>query len=218
MQPAILLLPACALSFLPPTQLARRVPAPQLSIAEPTATAPGAIFSDTRGNLAALDEEKMLAAQQFPLAPDELIVKAKDFIEADYGGADTSWLADEFEFVGPFVGPLTRQQYLDALGGNLNPSQGFPDLVGRQFGFCADPVEPGRVWWITRPTGTFQNTFFGADPDGRRIETPPQGMGCVFNTEGKVVKINVGAVIDRTSGNTGGLGGLFGFLWFVVRA
>merc|ERR1719387_361248 len=68
------------------------------------------------------------------------------------------------------------------------------------------------------PEGTFTEPFFGAEPDGRCIETPPQAMGLVFTREGRVSKINVGAVMDRTSGNTAGLGGLFGFLWFVGKA
>ena len=160
----------------------------------------------------------MLAAQDFPISPDELIARTKDFIESDYGACDFNLLADDFQFVGPFVGPLTRAQYLEALGGKLNPSAGFPDLSGRQFGFTADPIEPGRVWWVTRPSGSFTKPFFGAEPDGRRIETPPQAMGVVFSASGKVTKINVGNVIDRTAGNTGGLGGLFGFLWFVGKA
>jgi len=188
------------------------------SVSMVTAAPPPTQLADQRGSLALLDAEAMLAAQQFPLSPDELISKAKEFISADYGAADTSKLADDFQFVGPFVGPLTKQEYLDALGGNLNPSDGFPDLIGRQFGFTADPVEPGRVWWITRPVGTFTKPFFGAEPDGRRIETPPQSMGLVFRPDGRVSKINVGAVIDRTSGTTAGLGGLFGFLWFVGKA
>ena len=200
-------------SAVPAVRLATR-----LSARHASARLVETLYADTRGNLAALDADAMLSAHAFPLSPDELVSKAKDFIEADYGGSDTSWLADDFVFVGPFVGPLTRQQYLDALGGNLNPSEGFPDLVGRQFGFTADPVEPGRVWWITRPVGTFSKPFFGAEPDGRAIETPPQAMGVVFNAAGRVAKINVGAVMDRTSGNTAGLGGLFGFLWFVGKA
>jgi len=175
-------------------------------------------YKEQRGNLAEVDADAMLAAQSFPISADHLIAKAKDFIASDYGADDTDMLAADFQFIGPFIGPLSRQQYLDALGGNLNPSAGFPDLVGRQFGFHADPIEPGRVWWVTRPIGSFTKPFFGADPDNRRIETPPQAMGVVFNTEGRVSKINVGAVMDRTSGNTGGLGGLFGFLWFVGKA
>lgn len=192
-----------------------------LSVTEPivtTASAPATVLKEERGNLAVLDDDAMIASQGFPLAPEVLIAKAKDFIAADYGADDISMLADDFTFVGPFVGPLTRQQYLDALGGNLNPSQGFPDLIGRHFGFTVDPVQPGRVWWVSRPTGTFTKPFFGADPDGRRIETPPQAMGVIFNEAGQVLQINVGAVMDRTAGNTGGLGGLFGFLWFVGKA
>ena len=177
-------------------------------------------YKERRGNLAELDADAMLAAQSFPISAVDLIVKAKDFIASDYGSDDPdgSQLAADFQFVGPFVGPLSRQQYLDALGGNLNPIFGFPDLVGRQFGFHADPIEPGRVWWVSRPTGTFTKPYFGVDPDNRIIEAPPQVMGVVFNTQGRVSKINVGAVIDRTSGNTEGLGGLFAFLWFVGKA
>ena len=195
------------------------VPIPvQRSRTHPMMMASPITLADERGNLALLDEKAMLDAQHFAFTPEDLIAKAKDFIAADYGADDTSMLADDFTFIGPFVGPLTKQQYVEALGGNLNPSEGFPDLIGRQFGFMADPVEPGRVWWISRPVGTFTKPFFGAEPDGRRIETPPQSMGCVFNAAGKVTRINVGAVIDRTQGNTAGLGGLFGFLWFVGKA
>ena len=66
-------------------------------------------------------------------------------------------------------------------------------------------VEPGRVWWITRPVGTFSKPFFGAEPDGRRIETPPQAMGVVFDAAGKVAKINVGAVMDWAAVPTDGV-------------
>ena len=178
-------------------------------------------YKEQRGSLAEVDADAMLSSQSFPISADDLVAKAKDFIASDYGAEDTAMLAADFQFVGPIVGPLSRQEYLDALGGNLNPSVGFPDLVGRQFGFHADPIEPGRVWWVSRPTGSFTQPFFGADPEEgppRIIETPPQAMGVVFNTEGRVSKINVGVVMDRTSGNTGGLGGLFGFLWFVGKS
>ena len=187
-------------------------------LAAPAPAVADSFIAERRGNLALLDEPRMLDAQNFPIAPDDLIARAKDFIAADYGAEDPGMLADAFSFVGPFIGPLSKQQYIDALGGKFNPADGFPDLIGRQFGFSADPIEPGRVWWVSRPVGTFSRPFFGAEPDGRRIETPPQAMGCVFDAAGKVTRINVGAVIDRTQGNTAGLGGLFGFLWFVGKA
>jgi len=141
------------------------------------------LYSDQRGNLAALDASAMLSAQSFPLTPEELVAKAKDFIEADYGGADSSWLADNFVFVGPFVGPLSRQQYLDALGGNLNPSDGFPDLVGRQFGFTADPVRrarpaaarapaPGMPCVPVLPVGSARRSSRGASGGSRGPSAP----------------------------------------------
>eukprot|EP00316_Scyphosphaera_apsteinii_P013775 CAMPEP_0119300030 /NCGR_PEP_ID=MMETSP1333-20130426/2028_1 /TAXON_ID=418940 /ORGANISM="Scyphosphaera apsteinii, Strain RCC1455" /LENGTH=222 /DNA_ID=CAMNT_0007301649 /DNA_START=209 /DNA_END=877 /DNA_ORIENTATION=- len=176
---------------------------------------PLTILADQRGALDLLDESAMHAANDFALSANECIAKAMDFIAANYGQKDSSLLADNFEFIGPFVGPLARRDYIEAMEGALNPQDGFPDLIGRQFGFTADPVEPGRVWWFTRPTGTFSKDWFGATADGSRIETAPQSMGVVLNEAGLVCKFNMGTPIDRTSGNGGGLGGLFTFMYFV---
>lgn len=178
---------------------------------------PGTIIKDKRGSLDLLDEDAMHKASAFALSPQECVERAQAFIAANYGQADTSVLADDFQFIGPFVGPLERVGYIEAMEGALNPQDGFPDLCGRQFGFTADPVEPGRVWWFTRPTGTFKKDWFGAEADGKRIETAPQSMGVVLNEAGQVRKFNMGTPIDRTSGNSGGLGGLFAFMWFVGK-
>ena len=175
------------------------------------------IYKDRRGQLDELDTTAMLAAQQFPLSPDECIAQAKQFIQSGYGKGDASLLAESFEMVAPVVGPLSRESYLAAMGGNMDPADGFPDLSGRQFGFHCDPVEPGRVWWVSRPTGTFTEPFFGAEPTGETIETPPQSLGVVLDADGKVTKFNMGYSMDRTQGNTGGLGGFFAFLWFVGK-
>lgn len=165
-----------------------------------------------------LDEEAMLQSQNdSPFTPDELVSKAQAFIECKYGANDASMLAPTFQFIGPFVGPLDRKQYIDALSGALDPSDGFPDLCGRQYGFVADPVEVGRVWWFTRPTGTFTQPFFGAEPTGEKLETAPQCMGVVLDAAGAVTKFNMGTPVDRTAGNSGGMGGLFAFLHFVGK-
>ena len=73
------------------------------------------------------------------------------------------------------------------------------------------------MWWVSRPTGTFTQPFFGAEPTGETIETPPQSLGVVLDADGKVTKFNMGYSMDRTQGNTGGLGGFFAFLWFVGK-
>lgn len=159
----------------------------------------------------------MLQQKGFPISPDELVGKAKTFIATKYGADDVASLDVGFEFVGPFVGPLSRDAYVNALQGSLNPEDGFPDLKGRQYGFVVDPVEEGRVWWLTRPMGTFTGEFMGVQGSGQLLETPPQAMGVVFTGEGKARKFNMGTPVDRTAGNTGGMGGLFAFLWFVGK-
>ena len=83
---------------------------------------------ERRGNLDVIDEKAMLENSDFPIGTDELVRKTKLFIENKYGAEDKSTLDAKFEFIGPFVGPLNRDQYVDALGGALNPEDGFPDL------------------------------------------------------------------------------------------
>ena len=39
-----------------------------------------------------------------------------------------------------------------------------------------------------------------------------------FNEAGQLTLFNVGYVVDRTVGNTGGLGGAFGFFWATGNA
>jgi hypothetical protein len=39
-----------------------------------------------------------------------------------------------------------------------------------------------------------------------------------FNEQGKITKITVGVVMDRTLGNTGGLGGVFGLFHAIGNA
>lgn len=47
-------------------------------------------------------------------------------------------------------------------------------------------------------------------PTGKFIDCPPQAMSLTFNEDGKVTKYTGGYVMDRTMGNTGGMGGIFG--------
>ena len=84
-------------------------------------------YKEQRGNLAELDAEAMLAAQSFPISADDLVAKAKSFIASDYGADDTEVLAGDFLFVGPFVGPLTREACAQ-LGFNPPEPTGRPPL------------------------------------------------------------------------------------------
>ncbi len=44
----------------------------------------------------------------------------------------------------------------------------------------------------------------------RSIELPPQAVSFTFNEAGQVKKFTGGYVLDKTIGNSGGLGGVFG--------
>ena len=165
-----------------------------------------------------LDEAEMIEATAFPIAPEELIYKTKSWIVNQNGIDDPDSLADDFEFVGPVVGPLSKDAYLEAVGG-FDITEAFPDLSPRLYGFRTDPLEPGRVWYISRATGTFSGPFAGGaiKPTGKSFEMPPESISVVWNADGKVERFTVGVCMDRGRGDSGGLGGLFGIMYAVGR-
>lgn len=60
-----------------------------------------------------VDEEALLAASSFPIKPPELVELAKRVMgEYKAGTEDESILDESFVFCAPFVGPLSRAEYL----------------------------------------------------------------------------------------------------------
>mmetsp|Transcript_8629 Transcript_8629/g.25966 ORF Transcript_8629/g.25966 Transcript_8629/m.25966 type:complete len:260 (+) Transcript_8629:212-991(+) len=176
-----------------------------------------------------VDEEALLAASTFPITPKELIEKCKDVIRAqaqlqDAENFDESIYADDFRFCAPFVGGATpasaadpmpgmgKQQFLASLRA-FDLLEAFPNMNNNYHFFRVDPFETNRVWFQTRATATHTGPLMGSEATGKRLELPPQAFSMTFNEEGQVTLFNVGYVIDRTVGNTGGLGGAFGFFW-----
>ena len=177
-----------------------------------------------------VDEAAMLASSSFPIPPDQLINKCKEVIRAQGGIQDASfdedkYLATDFRFCAPFVGGRTqrpgmndplpglpRDEYLKALR-SFDLLSAFPDMNNNYHAFRVDPFETNRVWFQTRATATHTGPLMGSAPTGKKLELPPQAFSMTFNEQGQVTLFNVGYVIDRTVGNTGGLGGAFGFFW-----
>jgi len=158
-----------------------------------------------------VDEDEMLygASNTFPIKPDELVVKCKSALRAGFANIGDS-LAEDFEFIGPVVGPLPRDAFVNAVGG-FDLTTGFPDMKSNYHHFRVDPFETNRVWFQNRTTGTHTGKLAGRfEATGTVVECPPQALSMTFNESGKIVKITVGVVMDRTMGNTGGLGGVFG--------
>lgn len=169
-----------------------------------------------------IDEVAKLAESKVAFSPEELIAKARRFLALNNGFAGTigDMMADEFEFAGPVVGPLSKQRYLDSIVG-FNFYEIFPDANFEMYDFRVDAFEPNRVWFTSRGTGTNTGTSedspLFAKATGKSYVNPPQACSLTFNEKGLVSQYTIGYVMDRRVGNTGGLGGIYGILWAVGK-
>ena len=163
-----------------------------------------------------LDTQAMLAKSDFKIKPDKLIERCKEVIDNGIGLNNSNDLADDFVFQFPVVGPLSKQEYIKSVGGFKLDTM-FPDLNYGFHDFRVDPFQPSRVWF----TAAFGATHTGDGPFGKptfiRVEAPPQAVSLTFNEEGQVVKYTGGYVMDKSVGNTGGMGGIFGPLYAIGR-
>jgi len=162
-----------------------------------------------------VDEATMLARSNFPIGPEELIFKTRQFLAANQGCSNPELLADTFQFVAPVVGPLDKASYVEALT-NFKLHEAFPDLDPGFHHFRVDPYDPSRVWFTSTARGTNTGYLAGVvPPSGKYVEAPPQALSCTFNEFGLVTKYTAGYVMDKEMGNTGGLGGVFGLVYAV---
>eukprot|EP00310_Coccolithus_braarudii_P014346 CAMPEP_0183332856 /NCGR_PEP_ID=MMETSP0164_2-20130417/1916_1 /TAXON_ID=221442 /ORGANISM="Coccolithus pelagicus ssp braarudi, Strain PLY182g" /LENGTH=256 /DNA_ID=CAMNT_0025501663 /DNA_START=167 /DNA_END=937 /DNA_ORIENTATION=- len=165
-----------------------------------------------------VDEQALYASSSFPLKAEELVKLAKRFYspEVRFGTRDGGeCLADDFEFAAAVIGPLSKAQYLKQLK-TFNLEDAF-DISGNVYGFYVDPIQSERVWYFNRAEATHVGEILGAKPTGQKIKLPPQINFLDFNGDGKVTQYGF-YTIDRRQGNTGGLGGAFGYLYPIGRA
>ena len=168
------------------------------------------------GDFEVLDVEAMRAASTFPIAPDDLIFRCQEVLAANVGTKDPDMLADDFEFAGPVVGPINKEQYLKAVEAALdNIYDAFPELKAQYYDFRVDPLEPNRVWYTSRGYGQMTGKFAVIEPNGRYIQQPPQTGSMSFNEKGQAIEATNGYVMDRRVGNTGGLGAVYAILRFL---
>ena len=160
------------------------------------------------------DEDALLAASTFPLAPDALIARCKEVLGPEIGVGTKdggACLAEDFEFCAAVVGPIGKEAYLEALG-TFQLEDAFPDLDPKYHLFRVDPFDEGRVWFHSRSSATHTEPLMGKPATGKKLELPPQCFHIDFTGEGLVKEIGF-YVIDRRVGNTGGLGGAFAFFY-----
>ena len=167
-----------------------------------------------------VDLTAAFSSSTFPIEPSDLITRAKQVLSPEIGIGtkdDGACLADDFEFVAAVVGPIGKQEYLAALG-NFKLEDSF-DIAQNTFGFTVDPLQPNRVWWYGRQVSTQIAPFMGAEPsttNSRELTLPPQSFHMDFNAEGQVQEFGF-YTVDRRQGNTGGLGGAFGYFYGVGK-
>ena len=170
-----------------------------------------------------IDEKKALDSRPASaLSPEEMIVIAKRFLASSGGvGGDLSMLAPNFTFEAPVVGPLDKQTFADTTG-SVDFKAGFPDFTNEFYGFHVDPFEGDRVWYTARGKGKNTGPLLPFVPEasgtGITIVNPPQVCSITIDhSTGLITKYTIGYVVDRTVGNTGGLGGLYGILYGLGR-
>ena len=203
--------------------LPTRVPThPQMSVAATSTVRPD--LAAAIGNEPPLcDEAALLAASTFPIDPDTLVGLAKAFVAAQVAGtADGSnggsdWFAPDFRFVAPVVGPFDKAEFIDSLK-SFELRTAFPNLNSNFHHFRVCPFEPNRVWFSIKFVGTNDGPVLGRPATGRKVESPVQAHSLTFNEKGEVQKLTIGYVLDKETGNTGGLGGVFGLFYAIGYA
>jgi len=125
-----------------------------------------------------------------------------------YDAYDTSSiLAEDFVFRGPVIGPLTKWDYIEALD-YFRIYETFPDINPNCYGFTVDIVEPLKVRFFVKATGTYQNPLGGflgtaasklTPPDGRQYMGSTEAWSVTFNDldSMQVKSISAGYVVDR---------------------
>eukprot|EP00092_Neocalanus_flemingeri_P035675 GFUD01038841.1.p1 GENE.GFUD01038841.1~~GFUD01038841.1.p1 ORF type:complete len:269 (+),score=72.90 GFUD01038841.1:50-856(+) len=161
-----------------------------------------------------LDEQSMLNNSDFPIKPADLIEKCKVVVRHQFGSEKPELLSEDFQFIFPVVGPLPKAEFVEAFS-SFKVEEAFTGSYN-YFGFNVDPMEPNRVWFFSRGVLTHSGVLlFGAmkmKPTGTTVVTPPQVLSMSFNREGECYKMTGGYSVDRTVGNTGGLGAIFGLI------
>lgn len=147
--------------------------------------------------------------------PEALFSRTRAILASDLGLTDASFLADNFEWIGPNVsssGALNKEAYL-AAGKFFNIRGAFPDLDYRAHDFRLDPKDPLTVRVTARTVGTMRGELRlrgeTLPPNGVRMICPPEAISITFDKDsGKVTKLCSGFTMDRLVGNTGGLCGV----------
>ena len=121
-----------------------------------------------------------------PPSENEMMDKVRLLLRTEFGAKQPDLLADDFQFLFPVVGPLSKAEFVTAFS-SFKVFEAFPEGCGRYFGFTRDPIEPNRVWFFSRDRLVHQGTLnFGAQAfpaTGKEVLTVPQVLSVSFDGE-----------------------------------
>ena len=164
-----------------------------------------------------LDTSNLDNESTFSIPPKELIERCKIVIDSKIGLENEDDLDESFQFIFPIIGPLSKDDYLKQVRG-FALEEMFPNYYENlYYNFYVDPYENNRVWFTSRFIDNFSNDGVFGKATQKLVDSPPQMNSLKFNENGKVVQYTGGYVMDRTIGNTGGLGGVFGILYAIGK-
>ena len=216
--------PSVAAPLRAPSHVAAPPQARATLLMQETATTTAAGLEGVRPDLAAafgrvpplVDEDAELAKATFPIPPDTLIGLTKAWLASQVDDDGMDWFAEDFRFVAPVVGPFDKAEFTDSLKG-FEIQKAFPDLNANPHHFRVCPFEPNRVWWSVKYVGSNTGPIFGGPATMKSVESPVQAQSVMFNERGEITKFTIGYVLDKETGNTGGLGGVFGLFYAIGR-
>merc|ERR1711988_337765 len=181
-----------------------------------------ALLEELKDSLMKADTEKSFDDEMeevYNLMANNMYVRiANTFVNSDMGLIDnqaSTLLDTDFQYIPPFTDSLNKNSYMKYIK-TLNMRKGFPDLDWRPHDFRIDNKNENKVFFTTRAIGTNRGLILVdetlIEPTGKRIEFPPESHCLEFDPETKkIIKyIGGGLVMDRTIGNTMGLGGEYG--------
>lgn len=125
------------------------------------------------------------------------------------------FLSEDVELSGPKQArTIGKKAYLEAVGPEISALlRAVPDLQVSAYGIEVDPNDASTVWLKLKQRGTVSGPLsYKGDvllPNKRGIEFPVEIMSLTLKG-GLISRVTKGYVIDRTTGNTGGLLGLDG--------
>jgi hypothetical protein len=147
----------------------------------------------------------------------------RSFVNSNFGLSNPDIIDEDFDFVFRSRS-FSKTEYLNAFAKETSALlRASPNFDYRFYNFITDESKPdlNSISFKIRPIGKLTGPFsFKGDvylPNQKTVELPIQQFSATI-ANNKIVKLNYGPVVDKLSGNTGGLSGPYGLLYALGEA